>query len=98
MNPREKLLVNSIPNSNGCWIWLKAKTREGYGQTTDKSKNISAHRLSYLVFKGEFEPKLHIDHICHNRVCVNPEHLRTATRSENIRNRLPYKHKKWVSG
>lgn len=29
-----------------------------------------------------------VDHICHNRPCVNPEHLRLVTAKQNMENRI----------
>jgi hypothetical protein len=38
----------------------------------------------------EFPKHLELDHICHSRWCVNPEHLRAVTHSVNIRARRPF--------
>jgi len=46
-------------------------------------RNYSAHRISYIVFKGSINPELEIDHLCRNRKCVNPEHLEQVTHYEN---------------
>lgn len=47
---------------------------------------MKAHRFSYEAHKGPIPEGLEIDHVCRNRSCVNPEHLRAVTRRENMRN------------
>ena len=49
-------------------------------------KPVAAYRVSYMLFRGEIPPAMQIDHICHNRACVNPNHLRLATTTQNNEN------------
>ena len=71
-------------SNTGCWEWRGALSRQGYGIFCQERKNIAAHRISFSVFKGPLLPKLVIDHICRNRKCVNPDHLRQVTQKENM--------------
>ena len=81
---RNKLLLYSDKKENGCWVWNKSRHRQGYGNLTYEKKNLLAHRVSWIIFKGEIEDGKKIFHICDNPPCVNPDHLFIGTQRDNI--------------
>jgi hypothetical protein len=72
--------------SDGCWNWKGAKNSRGYGSFSVAGKTILVHRISVVLSGREIPDGLLIDHICRNKSCVNPGHLRVATFKENAEN------------
>ena len=72
----------------GCWLWEKPITQNGYGVFLFNNKSHSAHRVSYEYWKGTIPTDLEIDHLCRNKSCVNPTHLEAVTHKENVRRGL----------
>lgn len=57
----------------------------GYSQIYVKGKHVLAHRHLWVLVKGPIPPELEIDHLCRNRACSNPDHLRVVTHLVNMR-------------
>lgn len=75
-----------------CWLWTGAGDGFGYGHFNAgggraNSVYVKAHRFAYEQLVGPIPKGLHIDHICHNPPCVNPDHLRAVENRINAQNR-----------
>lgn len=76
-----------VDKTDDCWLWVAGKT-SGYGVFQPAPGDaIRAHRFSYQQANGPIPVGLFIDHICHNRACVRPLHLRPVTEKQNMENR-----------
>lgn len=73
-----------IDPMTGCWEWRRSKSN-GYGMMSYKGKYQNAHRVFYQQRYGPLPDHLHVDHLCRNKGCVNPDHLEAVTRHENAR-------------
>jgi len=78
-----------VEKTDGCWLWKGRTIRTGYGHFlwTENGKRLgtTAHRVAYILTIGHPEPGLDLDHLCRNRLCVNPLHLEPCTHQENIK-------------
>lgn len=73
-----------VDEKSNCWVWKKSLRGSGYGHFFDKRyKTKIAHRLSYFYHVRELDKSVHLDHLCRNRLCVNPDHLEEVTNKEN---------------
>lgn len=85
-----------------CWEWQGARTPErpnkivgfsfGYGRMSFRHPTLGqkqeyAHRISYVLMRGDIPEDKIVMHECDNPRCVNPHHLKLGTYEENAQDR-----------
>lgn len=74
---------------DGCWVSTYSVGSHGYAQIgwqdgTERHA-VLAHRASWSYENGQLPMGLTLDHVCKNRRCVRPLHLRLLSNYENAR-------------
>lgn len=83
----EERFWSKVDKSGDCWNWTAYIMPFGYGQFGRGPGTVLAHRFAYEITKGEIPADKEVDHVCFNRSCVRPDHLRLVTRKQNSEHR-----------
>lgn len=87
---RTNAFWSKVNRTEGCWEWDAGITTDGYGGLRwwagGKGYTAKAHRVAFELEVGAIPDGMILDHICHNRKCVRPDHLRPVTNKQNLEN------------
>jgi hypothetical protein len=81
--PLAERFWEKVEKTETCWIWTAAKMPQGYGRIGLKSRSYLAHVWSLRLAGIEVPKGMYVDHICRNRSCVRPDHLRIVAPGVN---------------
>lgn len=87
MSQLDEHFWSKVNKTDGCWTWTGALNHNGYGHFRFNGKVSRVHRVVYIDFHGSVPEGGTVDHVCHNRACVRPDHLRIVTSKQNNENR-----------
>ena len=76
------LLTNTTKTEGGCWVTPTAT----YSKTQMRGRQWPSYRFVLSVVERVSMPEaVVVRHKCHNRLCINPEHLQFGTQADNKR-------------
>ena len=85
----ESMMLNTA--KNGECLEYVSNCANGRAMRLWKGRRELVYRIVYELAHGVSIPMgMEIDHTCHNGGCINPAHLRLATRLQNARNQKLY--------
>lgn len=76
------------PELGNCWLWTAFCYPNGYGKRIWENGESYAHRVSWIINRGEIPDGLQVLHKCDVRNCVNPKHLFLGTQKDNMRDMI----------
>ena len=89
--PLRWLIEHLSYGGDDCILWPFAKGPHGYGGVRVDGVDRRVNRLVCEKVHGTAPSSKHqAAHSCGNRLCINPNHLRWATRSENENDKLEH--------
>jgi hypothetical protein len=75
----------------GCWVWMGALDKDGYGKTSHTAsglkRHVRSHRIVYELLVGPIPAGTQLRHQCDNPCCVNPDHMLLGNQADNIADR-----------
>ena len=75
---------SKVKRADGCWLWRAAKNKHGYGLFSVSGRSTLAHRVAYELMNGPIPTGRSVMHKCDTPSCVNPDHMRVGTQSDNV--------------
>lgn len=91
--PEARYVSKDCGYSTLCWVWTGPLNDKGYAWMSVgvPQRHIGAYRWFYEKYVGPIPGRLEPDHLCKNRACVNPYHIKLVTHKENVRRGLHVK-------
>jgi hypothetical protein len=85
-------ILDNIEKTDYCWVWTgRVSGKRGYPQISLSGRQVMVHRVVFEEVIRLLLPGETIDHLCRNRVCVNPEHLEPIPLRDNVKRMHAYK-------
>lgn len=72
-----------VNKTETCWLWVGARSQNGYGAFKLHGVQWTASRLSYVWNIGPIPDRLQVCHHCDVPLCVRPSHLFLGTAKDN---------------
>ena len=96
----DKIMANVVVQFTGfylngkpspCHVWQGGDSGTGrgggYPRMSLDGQTVAVHIVSFVNKNGFVPGKKQIDHLCNNRMCVNPDHLEMVTHKTNQKRR-----------
>ena len=81
----KEFFEKEVIKGNGCWEWKGKLSKDGYPRVVCRKQYGSqrANRASWTIYKGKIPKGKVVMHLCDNKICTNPDHLKLGTPKQN---------------
>jgi hypothetical protein len=81
-----KVLKENVKKNEktGCFEWNMGLNHNGYGSVNYRGKTKLAHRVNWILNKGEIPKGMHVLHKCDNPRCICLDHLFLGSHADNM--------------
>ena len=83
MELEDRLWGNTAPGDDGCLLWIRYTTPDGYGMIWNNHTMRIVTRVAWELTYGPIPDGLHVLHRCDNPPCCEPTHLFLGTNADN---------------
>lgn len=80
----ERQFWSRVDTTGPCWIFTGSRSKN-YGLISFAGQSYPMHRAVWEQLVGPIPDGMHLDHLCRNTICCNPDHLEPVTPKENFR-------------
>jgi hypothetical protein len=79
-------IMPQVEKTKYCWIWRgRVSGKNKYPQISLGGIQTMVHRIVFEELSRQLEPGETLDHLCRNRICINPNHLEAVPLRENVK-------------
>ena len=69
---------------SGCHLWFASTSVKGYGHFLFQRECHQAHRVAWMLYRGEIPEGMCVLHTCDTPSCVCVDHLFLGTNQDNV--------------
>jgi hypothetical protein len=85
-------LNKNVVKTDYCWTWTgRVSGKYGYPQISLSGRQVMVHRVVFEELVRPLESGETIDHLCRNKICVNPDHLEAVSLRDNVKRMHAYR-------
>lgn len=86
------LYEENVIKKPGCWDWKNKSSKHGYiVMAIASTKRLRAHRVSWMLHRGDIPKGMFVCHSCDNKRCTNPDHLFLGSSDDNVNDMIQKK-------
>jgi hypothetical protein len=79
-------IMPQVEKTEYCWIWRgRVSGKNKYPQISLGGTQTMVHRIVFEELSRQLDPGETLDHLCRNRICINPNHLEAVPLRENVK-------------